>query len=96
MTSQEILLFLKSHKQEMSDRFGVTRIGLFGSHARGTQTDGSDIDIAVELEKPDLFYLIGVKQLIEEELGSRVDVVRLRENMSGLLKKRILQDIIYA
>lgn len=95
MTTQEIIVFLKSHKQEMADRYGVVRLGLFGSHARGTQTDGSDIDIAVELEKPDLFCLIGVKQIIEDEFGSRVDVVRLREHMNILLKNRILQDIIY-
>jgi predicted nucleotidyltransferase len=36
-------------------KYGIKRIGLFGSTARGTTTDGSDIDIVVELEKQDLF-----------------------------------------
>ena len=95
MTTQEIIEFLKLNKQEMADRYGVIRLGLFGSHARGTQNEESDIDIAVELEKPDLFCLIGIKQIIEEEFGAKVDVIRIRENMNSLLKKRILQDVIY-
>jgi len=95
MTSKDITDFLKAHKQEMVEQYGVVRIGLFGSYARGEAKTGSDIDIAVELEKPDLFYLIGIKQSIEDEFGGRVDVVRMRDNMNGLLKKRILQDVIY-
>ena len=95
MTSKDITDFLKAHKQEMVEQYGVVRIGLFGSYARGEAKTGSDIDIAVELEKPDLFYLIGIKKSIEDEFGGRVDVVRMRDNMNGLLKKRILQDVIY-
>lgn len=38
---------------------------------------------------------IGIKQTIEDEFGGRVDVVRMRDNMNRLLRKRILQDIIY-
>ena len=49
----------------------------------------------VELEKPDLFYMIGIKQAIEEVLGRKVDVVRLRERMNKALKRRIEQDVIY-
>ena len=95
MTNIEIIDFLKSHKQEMVERYGVIRIGLFGSYARNEAKKDSDIDIAVELEKPDMFYLIGIKQTIEDEFGGRVDVVRIRDNMNSLLKKRILQDVIY-
>jgi predicted nucleotidyltransferase len=79
----------------MKERYGVISIGLFGSYARGESMTDSDIDIAVELEKPDLFYLIGIKQTIEDEFGGRVDVVRMRDNMNSLLKSRILRDVIY-
>ncbi len=61
-------------------------IGLFGSYARGKSRQDSDIDIVVELEKPDLLTLIGIKQKIEEDLGIEVDVVRNRERMNHTLK----------
>jgi predicted nucleotidyltransferase len=49
MTKEQILDFLKQHKQEMNDRFGVTKIGLFGSYVRGEEREDSDIDVAIEL-----------------------------------------------
>ena len=51
MTREEILDFLRQHKQEMSVRFGVTKIGHFGSYARGDARDDSDVDVAIELSK---------------------------------------------
>jgi len=73
----------------------VVKAGIFGSYARGRVYEESDIEIVVELEKPDLFYMIGIKQAIEEALGRRVDIVRLRERMNKVLKCRIEQDVIY-
>ena len=55
MTRDQILDFLHQHKQEMHDRFGVVKVGLFGSYARGEAREDSDIDIAVELEGERLF-----------------------------------------
>ena len=74
---------------------GAKKIALFGSYARGDIYENSDIDIVVELEEPDLFYLIGIKQIVEEAFGNKVDIVRLRENMNKALKHRIERDVIY-
>jgi predicted nucleotidyltransferase len=95
MTRDDIIDFLKDNKQEMFERYGVVRIGLFGSFARNEATPESDIDIAVDMERPDLFNLIGIKQTVEDKFGVKVHVIRLRDNMNSLLKKRILQDVIY-
>ncbi len=53
MTKMEILNYLTAHKAEFKERFGVIRIGLFGSFARGEQNEDSDsdIDLAIEVEK---------------------------------------------
>lgn len=51
MTKAVILDFLINHKQEFHDKYGVTKIGLFGSYARDEQREDSDIDIAIEMEK---------------------------------------------
>ena len=95
IVKNEILRFIAVHKQELRDKYGVRTIGLFGSYARGEAGDESDIDIVVELEKPDLFYLVGIKQFFEESLGHRVDVVRMRENMNESLRLRIIRDAVY-
>jgi uncharacterized protein len=55
----------------------------------------SGIDIAVELEKADMFCLIGIKQALEEKFGRRVDVVRIRKPMNMSLLRRIEKDAIY-
>lgn len=57
------------------ERYGVERLVLFGSQARGTATDASDYDFRLDrgaLEGMDFFAL---KHDLEEALGSKVDVV---------------------
>jgi predicted nucleotidyltransferase len=94
-TTSQIIDFLRSKKDFFASEFKVKKIGIFGSYARGTGDDESDIDIVVELEKPDLYCLIGVKQTVEEGMGGKVDVVRLRAKMNATLKQRIERDAIY-
>ena len=95
LTTNQIIDFLRTQKLFFKSEFKVKKIGIFGSCARGNITDEGDIDVVVELEKPDLFYMIGIKQAIEEAFGIKVDVVRLREKMSKTLKHRIERDVIY-
>ena len=95
MNREEIIDFLSAHKTEFKQDFGLVKLGLFGSYARGENFEDSDIDIVVELKKPDLFYLIGIKQTVEDALGAKVDVVRLRDKMNKSLRYRIERDAIY-
>lgn len=95
MNREDIIQYLQREKKHFAREFGVRRIGLFGSFSRGANTELSDLDIVVELEHPDLYSLIGLKQVIEEQLGLKVDIVRLRKRMNNLLRKRIDRDAIY-
>ncbi len=47
-TKSDILLFLSQEKEQFETRFRIAKIGLFGSYARGEETEDSDIDIIVE------------------------------------------------
>jgi len=94
-TKKEIVDFLIKNKDSFQQEFTVRRIGLFGSYARDEAIDESDIDIVVELEKADMFYLIGIKLALEEKFGRRVDVVRIRKPMNMSLRRRIEKDAIY-
>lgn len=96
MDKNTIVTYLKEKKPSLEKEYGVTKIGLFGSYARGKSHKGSDIDIVVELRKPDLLTLVGIKQTVEDDLGADVDIVRNRKRMNQTLKKRIEQDAVYA
>lgn len=94
ISRKEVLRQLRSHKQPLQERFGVTRLGIFGSVARNEQTDSSDIDVIVEM-RPDLFLRAALKVELESLLQHRVDVVRYRPGMSAFLKSRIDQEAVY-
>ena len=52
---EQILGFLRDHKDEMHARFGVKRLGLVGSYARGDANAESDIEIIVRLQSDNTF-----------------------------------------
>ena len=95
MNREEIIKYLKKFKEENKNKYHIERLGVFGSVARGTANDNSDIDIVVVLTKQDLFEIIGIKQGLEESLKFHVDVVSYREKMNSFLKKRIDRDAVY-
>ena len=57
-TTKEYLQLLQAYKLQSAIRYGISRIGIFGSVARGEQQEGSDVDVYVELSSPDLFSLV--------------------------------------
>lgn len=95
MNREEILISLRRFKEANEKKYLIRRMGLFGSSARDATGDQSDIDVVVELEKPDLFMLIGIKQDLEEQFHRSVDVVRYRDKMNKFLKKRIDNEAVY-
>lgn len=87
---------LTQYKEQKCQQYGIKHIGIFGSVARGEQHDGSDVDVVVELEEPDVFILVHIKEELERLFGTSVDIVRLRKRMNPVLKKNITKDCIYA
>ena len=95
MEKDEIIRALRSFIALNRDRYEIIRLGVFGSAARDDMNEQSDIDVVVELGKPDLFYLVGIKQDLEEKFRRPVDIVRYRDTMNGFLKKRIDKEAVY-
>jgi hypothetical protein len=95
MNLQHIIDYLKVFLENNRARYGIKRIGIFGSFARGQAGEDSDIDIVVETDKPDLFLIGAMQAELSELLSRRVDLVRLRERMNEHLKKRIIREAIY-
>ena len=95
MNRDEILSLLHQYKERNHEKYRIIKIGLFGSASRRAMNDQSDIDIVVELEDPDMFNLISIKQDLEEELSRSVDIVRYREKMNTFLKAKIEEEAVY-
>lgn len=95
MDRNEIQLVLERHKTELQNKFGVVSIGLFGSYARNEENAESDIDIVVDMQKPDLFVISSLKSFLQEIFKKDVDIIRIRKSMNRLLKNRIQKDVLY-
>jgi hypothetical protein len=77
-TTQEILRLLEQAKPELARRFGVRRLAVFGSYARGEQREESDVDILVEVDPSIGLGFVDLAESIESLLGLRSEVVSRR------------------
>ena len=76
MTRDWVLNVLKEAKPELSRRYGVVRLALFGSAVRNEAGESSDIDIVVEFDGPATSKkYFGVQFYLEDRLGVAVDLV---------------------
>jgi predicted nucleotidyltransferase len=88
-----ILAFLKENKQQLKSKYQVNKIGLFGSFARDEQVENSDIDILVDMPSSFDNYF-DLKYFLEDNFHRDVDLGKEKQ-LRKLIKKQILQDIIY-
>jgi predicted nucleotidyltransferase len=72
----QILNFLRANKSLLRDRFGVVRLGVFGSFVNELQKASSDIDLIVEFEKgrKNIHDFLGLRRFLEHELSRTVDM----------------------
>jgi predicted nucleotidyltransferase len=77
-TLETILEKLRQYKPELQRKYPISRLGVFGSYARGTATEKSDIDVAVELNGPMGLNFVAMANEIEDLFGVKVDVVPKR------------------
>lgn len=92
---EEILEFLRLHKDEIAKRFGVKKMALFGSYVRDTANEKSDIDIVIELECSNSFRsFFQFKYYLESIFGKKVDL-GIESNLKPIVKKKIKNEMIY-
>ena len=75
LTREKIIKVLKKELPYLKDRYGVDKIALFGSFAKGIQGKKSDIDILIDIRKSIGLDFIELADRLEEILGKKVDVV---------------------
>lgn len=94
-TLAEYINLLHNYMRQNASKYGILRMGIFGSVARNEHTSTSDVDIYIEGQLHGFFALAGIKQELEELLGCKVDIVRLRDKMDSFLREKILEEGIY-
>ena len=75
LTREEILQKLKENQSYLSSKYGLKRIGIFGSYANGTQVETSDIDIIVEFDRPIGLKFVEFTEYLEDLLEKKTDVL---------------------
>ena len=95
LSKDEIIDFLRKNKDHIEKEFGITKIALFGSYARGEQKETSDIDLLIEMPSHEFRKRMGFMHFVEDTFKKKVDVgyfdaVRLA------IKDDIEEDLIYA
>ena len=94
-STSEYLALLKQFKDTKAVQYGIQKIGLFGSVARGEHHEGSDVDVCFEGVPKGFFAVGGLKMDLEQLFGCSVDVVRIREKMDSFFKEQIIKEVIY-
>ncbi|AFZ29229.1 DNA polymerase beta domain protein region [Gloeocapsa sp. PCC 7428] len=76
-------------------QYQVTKLGIFGSYARGEQTIDSDLDILIDYDQaPTLFQLVELRDYLSEQVGLKVDLVT-KNGLKPRIQARVLSEVVY-
>jgi uncharacterized protein len=94
MKRDDILSRLLERRREISERFGVERVGLFGSAARDELREDSDVDVLVSFRGHATFDgYMGLKFYLEELFGRKVDLVT-EKGLKPRARSHVEKDLI--
>lgn len=95
MSKQTIIDIIRNSKPVLETRYGVKRLGLFGSYVRNQQRKKSDIDLLVTFHREiDLFQFMELREFLETRLHHKVDLV-MESALKPTIGKRILAEVEY-
>jgi predicted nucleotidyltransferase len=93
-TKEDVIEALRALKPLVMDTFNVRSIALFGSFARGEQTESSDVDIIVDVDSSIGLDFVDLADLIESKLGIAADVVPA-DGIKPRYRDFIAKDMLY-
>ncbi|OGC04338.1 nucleotidyltransferase [candidate division WOR-1 bacterium RIFOXYA12_FULL_43_27] len=92
---ERIKRVLKGQKRNLSRKYGISEIGIFGSFVRGEEKKRSDLDLLVRLNKRmGLLKFIGIENHLSDLLGIKVDLV-MKDALKPTIGKYILDEVVY-
>ena len=93
LTKEKILKLLEDNRDQIN-KYGVKKIGLFGSFLRGNQNKESDIDILVVFHRPTFDNYMELKFFLEKLFHRKVDLI-LEDALKPSIK-HVKEEAIYA
>lgn len=95
-TSEAALAELRQILPEFATKYGVTKIGLFGSVARDEAKAGSDVDVIVHTDLQTFDNYMEMQERLETIFEVKVDLVYYREKMKPFFLAILARDSRYA
>jgi len=91
-----VIDILKEHDSFIKTQFGVRKIGVFGSFARGEEGEQSDLDILIEFEegKKTFDNFMDLKFFLQDLFGRKIDIVTDKA-LRPQIKENVLRDVVY-
>ena len=94
MSGEEVLDVLRELRGRIEQEYKAEIEGIFGSYARGEESDGSDLDVLVTFkENATLYDLVGLGQFLEDTLHCKVDIVSKRA-LREEIRHGVLKDLV--
>ncbi|MEK7763013.1 MAG: nucleotidyltransferase family protein [Nitrospirota bacterium] len=94
MKKEQVLSLLASRREDILVKFGVKKLGIFGSVARDDMRNGSDVDILVEFQDAATFdRYMDLKAYLEALLGTAVDLVT-EDALKPRMRPHIEKDMV--
>ena len=95
MNRERVLSLLTKRRAEIVHRFGVKKLGVFGSAARNDMRSDSDVDILVGFREAATFdNYMDLKVYLESLLGTNVDLVT-EEALKPRMRLIIEKDLVH-
>ncbi len=92
--AEKITNELRKNIPQLKERYNIRSLGLFGSHVRGEQQSGSDVDILVEFEdSPSLLKFIALERHLSDLIGRKVDLV-MKSALKPEIGEHILEEVV--
>ena len=98
LTTQHVIDMLRQQLPYLATEYGVTRLGLFGSYAKGMPHEHSDIDLVAEFETPPGLRFVEFTDYLEQLFHTPVDVLTpagIQGIRNGLVARDIRESIVY-
>jgi predicted nucleotidyltransferase len=92
LTKNKVVEILKKEQPYLRKEFGVRKIAIYGSFARGRANQKSDVDILIEFDKSPGMKFFDLMDYLDKKLGRKTDILT-KTGLNTIRIKRVAQDI---